>query len=61
MAKDKASKKGWDKGDKVKVTGGDHDGKAGAVEHIRQATKTATVRFADGHAGTVNLTDLAAA
>ena len=58
--KDKGSKKGWAKGDKVKVIGGELEGKAGVIEHLRAATKTATVRI-DGDAHTVDLADLAAA
>jgi len=67
MAKGKASGadagkvKGLGKGDKVKVIGGEHEGKAGELEHQRAATATATVRFANGDAASVKLTDLAAA
>lgn len=61
-AKEAVSKKGVAVGDAVTVTGGFNKGAAGTVEHIRQATKSATVRLAaGGNPVSVPLSDLAAA
>ena len=53
MAKEKKSKEGFEKGDRVTVTAGEHKGKTGEIEHVRAAVASATVRF-DGSAREVN-------
>jgi transcription antitermination factor NusG len=62
MAQAKFKTKEIKKGDKVKITGGEHDGKVGELKHIRAATADAHVELADtGKMVLVKLADLAAA
>jgi len=44
----KVKGKGIEKGDKVKITDGEHEGKLGTVKHLRALTGEAHVELADG-------------
>jgi transcription antitermination factor NusG len=62
MAQAKFKTKEIKKGDKVKITGGEHEGKAGTLKHIRAVTQDAHVELADsGKVVSVKVADLAAA
>jgi len=62
MAQAKTKPKGIMKGDKVKITDGEHSGQLGKVVHLRAATGEAHVELAEtGKTVNVPVADLAAA